>query len=241
MNAIFNSESDSLTEIARKKKFQQKIRPMLFTTPRTLFCQIFRTGRISNTSSIGRIAKMFRSEVLEKNHKFEFHAFGDNLIGRTIKAFSIAQNSPFDNTSFEIPKDHKLVFMPFSFETPSKRLSDIPSIRFLINCGARELKEARDSTIKVSSSSLSDEIAERMHQLYLKKSKDHFVLRCVGDNQASTVVQALAKFNENVDSHKLSAWISNELVHDTRKVEGRMLRVIQFHVDVVGKDFVSMP
>lgn len=224
------------------KKFSQKKFRMFFPSLAKRCSVSVRTGKLSNTSSIGKVAKMFRSEVLEKNQKFNFYAFGDNLIGRTIKAFSIAQNSEFDNAITQLPKDHKLQFIALHYETPSKRRSEIPSIRFVISSGTRQAKDnLKETILKISSTTISDDLAARIHHLYLNQAKDSFILRCVGDNQASIVVQALAKFNEHVDSHKLSAWISNELIHDTRKVEGRMLRVIQFNIDVVGKDLVFTP
>ena len=188
----------------------------------------FKTGQISNDTKVGRLANMFHHEVLLKKEVFNFSAFGDNLIGRTIKALSIAQDF-----SRDVRVPGKILFLPILFDTPSKRRGDIPSVRFIIQPGDSNNDVFRsDKVIKIASTAVPDSIAKDMHDMYMK-NMNLFTLRCIGETQCGKAVLSMAEFNKNVNSHKLWAWMSHELVPDSFRSNGSTIRSMVFNVEVV--------
>lgn len=198
-------------------------------TLQTLSSVTWKTGAISNETKIGRLAKMLQTEILMKeNVAMDFSAFGDNLIGKTVRAMSLASSEGRD-----------LQFAPFLFETAIKERASIPSMRFLIRPAVAAAEPVR-TVLKVSAVATADTLGKRMHALYLQ-NVNKFTLRCVGDTQSAKSVLAMAIFNQKVESHKLQAALSNELVPD-RSGDGKSIRAILLHVHVLpARDLESPP
>ena len=193
---------------------------------------VVKSGRVSQETKTGRLAKMFRTEVIGKDTQFEFAAFGDHLISKTITAMSIGQSSTFDDLPVLESEDKKIMFTPYIYDTPQKNRGNMPSIRFHIESGIRLPITEEIPVLRIASATIPDILGKRMHELYLK-SHNAFVLRCVGNHQASLAVQGLALFNEKVESHKLQAYLSSEIIQDAFDRE-RQLRALLFNVDVVS-------
>ena len=211
----------------------------MFGSISRLAARQFRTGAISNDTKVGRLAKMLRFEVLNRNEIFSFTAFGANLIGKTVKAASIAQTSSFDDANSAIPADRKIMLTPFNFDSDEKLRASIPSVQFIISSDERADDRDVSPEIKVASRSTAEIIAQRIHTMYLK-SQNRFTLSCVGDEQAAIAAEAMAIFNARVESHKLAAWISNELVHDMRSGD-KTMRKTMLNVNVVRTADAHLP
>jgi len=199
--------------------------------------QKFKTGQISNETKVGRLASMFHHEVLHKNETFDFTAFGEQLIGRTAKALSIAQDFSPD---INIPG--QIMFVPYLFDTPNKRRGEIPSARFIIFSQQHKSERVDDSVeeIRIASTSVPESVAKTLHHFYLKKV-NHVKLRCVGETPCSKAVIAMALFNENVKDHKLAAWLSNERINDGYRSNDRAIRAIVFNVCVLKTNETLLP
>lgn len=196
---------------------------------------------MSHETKVGRLAKMFRTEVLGQDKRYAFQAFGDTLIGKTVKAISIAQSSSFDDLEpLPSTSQKRILFTPTLFDTPEKARATVASVRFAISPGDRGLSQpAANEVIRVASTSDPVRLGKRMHDLYLKK-KDQMTLRCTGTQQAAIAVEAMATFNEKVSQHKLQCFVSNEIVDDEFDKE-RSIRAILFHLQVVPTSEIEFP
>lgn len=201
------------------------------------------TGKISHATKTGRLAKMFRTEVLCQGKSFDFHAFGTHLMGKTVTALSIAQESSFDDLPPIPTKDTKIVFTPYVYDTPAKNRSDVFSIRLLIQSAAKpslEKVDERSTVIKVAATTDPVKLGKRMHESYLR-NQNSFMLKCLGTQQTAIALEAMAIFNEKVTSHKLCAYLSTEEVRDTHGQEFTRVRGVVFHVEVVPAESVEFP
>jgi len=203
------------------------------------------TGQISNTTKIGRLAKMLESEIiLKKSNTMKFSAFGDNLIGKTVKAICISQegfNSGVARGSLQVT--------PEFLESDEKIRDSIPSIELLIKADEPHYPPHRDVVvINVSSSTSYTALAKQIHEVY--KREDYYQVRCMGYSQCATVIKALALFNKNVESHRLVTRIVTENVPNmylrirdddmeekttTTSEKNESLRAIVFSVNVVSR------
>lgn len=198
-----------------------------------LYNSAIRTGQMSNETKVGKLAKLFRCEVLGKKQMFDFMAFGENPIGRAAKAISIAQESRFDDQGADVPSDMKIIFSPYNYDSPEKQRGDVPSIRFIINSGQRKYDATPRRIMNVASLTDPEELAKRIHREYMA-NQSFFSLRCLGDRQSSIAVRSIAIFNDNVESHKLVSWMSTERVPDSRSRDNSQeLLAMIFNIDVV--------
>jgi hypothetical protein len=200
------------------------------------------TGKVSHTTKTGRLAKMFRTEILSQGKSFDFAAFGNQLMGKTVKALSIAQESNFDDLAPLANKDTKIVFTPYVHDTPAKNRADVFSVRLLIQPSVVSSVESDSNRTVMMVSSTTDplKLGKRIHDSYLR-SQNAFMLKCLGGQQTAIALQAMAMFNEKVASHKLRSYLSTEEVRDTHGQEFTRIRGIVFHVDVVPSESVALP
>lgn len=198
------------------------------------------TGRVSHETKIGRLAKLFRTEILGKDKCYNFQAFGDTLIGKTVKAISIAQSSSFDDLEPLNSPSKRIIFTPTLFDTPEKARATVTSVRFAICPGERAEPSKDLDIIRVASTTDPARLGKRIHELYLK-NRDQMTLRCTGTQQAATAVAAMATFNEKVESHKLQSFLSNEMVEDEFRGADRNIRAVLFHLQVVPTSEIEFP
>lgn len=200
------------------------------------------TGRISHETKLGRLAKLFRTEILGKDKRFDFQAFGDMLIGTTVKALSIAQSSKFDDLEPLTDMNKRILFVPCLLDTPEKSQASVASIRLLISARSQQVDDQVSlPSFRVASTSDPVRLAKRMHEVYLK-GNNGMILRTMGTQQSAIAVRAIATFNEKVESHKLQSYLSAERVDDEFKKESTgKLRTMLFHVDVVPSNEVEFP
>ena len=199
------------------------------------------TGQLANSTKIGRFAKLLRAEIVEKRGMMNLVVFGDNLIGKSVKALCIAREGFHDTeTSPGCISDLVLSVVPCVVDSPAKQREDVISLEFLISTRQNQFADPKSQPVELSVSSNMDyeTLARKLHAMYLKKSADSFVLRCMGYSSAATIVKALGLFNQRVDSHKLHAAIRTESVPDSymrgsNKPSDRSLRAIVFEVVVL--------
>jgi hypothetical protein len=199
---------------------------------------VLKTGKVSHETKTGRLAKLFRTEVLGQGNSFDFAAFGSHLMGKTVTAMSLAQEAAFDDLEPVEDKNMRIVFTPFVLETSAKNNANLPSVRLLIEPAVRMLTEdSIQSAIRVRATTIPDRLGKHLHDLYLSNTNS-FLLRCIGAQQISLAIQAMAIFNEKVNSHKVQSFITTESVTDNFGPTTEKLRAVLFHVDVVPSESV---
>ena len=200
------------------------------------------TGQLSNSTKIGRFAKLIRAEIVEKHHQMSLVVFGDNLIGKSVKALCIAREG-FDDTSINQTSDDIAVpsIVPRLVDSPAKQRQDVVSMEFLISARSEAVPDSTRITpteISVSSNTDYEVLARKLHSMYMNQAVDSFTLRCMGYSSAATIVKALGLFNQRVGSHHLHSTIRTESVPDaymrgSRRPPDRSLRAIVFEVVVL--------
>jgi hypothetical protein len=199
------------------------------------------TGQISNTTKIGRLAKMIDSELISKTHnEMKFTVFGDNLIGKTIKAVCIGQEGFRGGAGRS-----SLQIIPSMIDTEEKIRPNITSIQLMIK--SKIQTEKTGYIINVSGTTSHSALAKRLHELYMKEEVEIFTIRCMGYRQSATVIKAIALFNSNVSRHQLVTTVQTENVPNmylrisddetaTQPEESnKSLRAIVFNVRVVDR------
>ena len=197
------------------------------------------TGQFANSTKIGRFAKLLNAEILGKRQRMSLVVFGDNLIGKSVKSMCIAREG-FNDSSLKDPAINPLLcFKPTIINSPDKLRENIVSVEFIIST-CEKLPESQYPPIhmQISSSLDHEDLAKKLHSLYLNGSVDSFELRCMGYLASATVVKALGLFNQRVHSHKLRACIHTEPVPNKylrrgTSTLGESLRAIVFNVAVL--------
>ena len=188
------------------------------------------TGSVSHDTKVGRLAKLIACESREPNRVFDFVALGEELIGKTVKAICMAQELSFPEIAGPVVSKN-LRIVPYDFPAVGK-LRPVPAVRFIVDSIEFVKSESRFSDIRVSTRSEPEDLAKKLHDLYMRQQSDSFHLRCMGYNASTKVIRSMTIFNQNVSEHKLAATISSELVSDSSKPESS-LRVVLFRVFVI--------
>ena len=198
------------------------------------------TGQLANSTKIGRFAKLLHAEIIEKRHRMNLVVFGDNLIGKSIKALCIAREGFDDLPKGQSESNSVLSVLPRVVDSPAKQRENVVALEFEIATRSGPAVQPNNPPFEISVSSNTDHevLARKLHSMYLTKSVDSFVLRCMGYSSAATIVKALGLFNQRVHSHKLHSSIRTESVPDvymrgSRTSSDRSLRAIVFEVVVL--------
>jgi hypothetical protein len=199
------------------------------------------TGQLANTTKIGRFAKVIRSEIVVKHQRMNLVVFGDYLIGKSVKAMCIAREGFQENSMDSQNPIPILSFLPTIIDSPEKTRANVVSVEILISsCDKHPEPRHRPIHMNISSKLDHEELAKKLHTLYLNGSVDSFVLRCMGYLSSATVVKALGLFNQKVVSQKLHASIRTEPVpskylrREPNSV-GESLRAIVFEIVVLAQ------
>lgn len=192
------------------------------------------TGQLANTTKIGRFARLLRLEILEKDNQMSLVVFGDNLIGKSIKAMCIAREGFDDDETFAtLPASTMLRITP-RIINPTVLQRDLVSIEYRIVPDRVETSSAIPYLdIPVSETISHEKLARKLHSIYLKNSADTFTVRCKGYTAAAVIVKALGLFNQRVTSHQLTSLVRSDGSGSNR--------ILIFEVSIVDNDSQGYP
>jgi len=192
------------------------------------------TGRVGTNSNPRSIAPLITSNVLNGERTISFTCISRNAAAKAVHASAIANVKNVKETAAFIqptiahdvkPGDKEITrgLTPF-------RITVFPDARPIIS--AESVRFTRRT--KVSSSVDHEELARLIHVSYMKKTP--LILECMGDKATGIITQAIAVFNERVQSHDMVTFVN---MISGKSPEGSEIVKMEFQLFEKKKNSVS--